>query len=136
MIYLVKNIVRWSSWIFSFSAFCSFCLSMVWWWRLYEMALLEISAHTFLPSLWACHPLRSLMICCAFLFLREALLVVFPSASAIRSIIRKDGLPLPLVKSQMKPIETPDIFESCSFVIPFSSSSRRILVKNMWLYMS
>jgi hypothetical protein len=38
--------------------------------------------------------------------------------SAIRSIIRKDGLPLPLDKSEINDVDTPDIFESCSFVIP------------------
>ena len=38
------------------------------------------------------------------------------SASAIRSIIRKDGLPLPLDKSEINDARYPDILESHSFV--------------------
>jgi hypothetical protein len=40
------------------------------------------------------------------------------SASAIHSIIRKDGLPLPLVKTEINDLDTLVIFESCSFVPP------------------
>ena len=38
--------------------------------------------------------------------------------SAIRPVIRKDGIPLPLDKSEISDVDTPDIFKSCSFVIP------------------
>jgi hypothetical protein len=38
------------------------------------------------------------------------------SASAIRSIIRENGLSLPLVKSVINDVDTPVISESCSFV--------------------
>ena len=56
------------------------------------------------------------MIYCPGLFLREARLKFCPSASAIRSIIRKDELLLPLDRYAINEADTTDIFESCSFV--------------------
>ena len=75
-----------------------------------------MGVHSFLLFLWACYPLwffNDLLFRCISL---RSPAKGLSSASAIRSIICKDGLALPLDKFKINNVDTPDIFESCSFV--------------------
>lgn len=55
-------------------------------------------------------------------------------ALAIASMIFKEGFAFPFVRSDRKETETPASSARSCFVIPLSSISRRMFVKNIWLY--
>ncbi len=54
--------------------------------------------------------------------------------SAMASMILSEGLALPLVRSLKNEIDMPALLANSCFVMPSSSSRRRMFVKSIWLY--